>query len=207
MELNSWLIFCSIALIATITPGPAILLVTAHSLQHGTSKAIATICGNVTGLFLMSMCSVLGLSTLILYSSVAFTLLKFIGAGYLIYLGIKLWRTGIQTTSDQKTLAPTKSRHLYRQGILVALTNPKAIVFTTALFPQFIDPTGSLPLQFSILVFTFMSFSFICLLGYGIAAQRAKHKSSGLFANRIMNKLFGGIFVSAGLAMAFSSQK
>src|SRR5210317_715863 len=94
MNLDSWLLFASIAFIATITPGPAILLVTTHSVSYGTRRSVATMLGNVSGLFIMSLLSVMGLSTLILHSAPIFFAVKIIGALYLIYLGAKLWRHG-----------------------------------------------------------------------------------------------------------------
>ncbi|MCW8885913.1 MAG: LysE family translocator, partial [Motiliproteus sp.] len=143
MSFENWLLFCSIAFVATITPGPAILLVTSHSLSQGPLRAVATIMGNISGLFCMSLGSVLGLSTLILYSTTAFTVVKIVGALYLIYLGVRLWRQGFRF--DGKARAEgrkTPLLGLYAQGLMVSLTNPKAIAFTTALFPQFID-TGA----------------------------------------------------------------
>jgi threonine/homoserine/homoserine lactone efflux protein len=204
MPLDSWLIFCSIAFIATITPGPAILLVMSNSLQHGPVKTIPTMLGNISGLFLMSSLSILGLSTLILHSSFAFNVVKFLGVAYLIYLGVKLWRKGIKLTIEPGDPLPSKPTALYRQGILVALTNPKAIAFTTALFPQFIALDRSLILQFSILVFTFMLFSFVCLFGYALVAEKTKKRASGFLTNGIFSKIFGGVFIGAGLSLAFT---
>ncbi len=204
MPLDSWLIFCSIAFIATITPGPAILLIITTSLQHGPIKSIPTILGNVTGLFLMSSLSILGLSAFILHSSFAFNLVKFLGVAYLIYLGVKLWRKGIKLNIPEDGQPPVRRRHLYRQGILVSLTNPKAIAFTTALFPQFISTERSLWLQFSILVFTFMLFSFLCLFGYAMAAEKTKTSAGGFLTNPVFSKIFGGVFISAGIGLAFT---
>ena len=92
MDFDSWLLFASIALVATLTPGPAVLLVSTHSVSFGTRYSIATMAGNVTGLFIMSLFSVLGLSAIILHSAPIFFTVKMIGACYLIFLGIKLWR-------------------------------------------------------------------------------------------------------------------
>ncbi len=208
MSLENWLLFCSIAFVATVTPGPAILLVTSHSLTQGPVRSIAAILGNITGLFSMSLASVMGLSTLILYSANTFLVVKAIGALYLIYLGIRLWRQGFNLSG--KAVAKAKQSPLYRlyvQGLMVSLTNPKAIAFTTALFPQFINPNEPLAWQFSILVATFMLFSFLCLLGYAIVGHRAKARSANVIAGRWLGRVFGGAFVGSGLALAFASQK
>lgn len=208
MQLESWLAFASIALIATITPGPAVLLVSAHSLQEGPLRSVMTIAGNVTGLFTMSACSVLGLSTLILVSATAFTVVKLIGAAYLVFLGIKLWRNGVHLDkASPRTPGHTSLPRLYGQGLLVALTNPKAIIFTTALFPQFIQVSEPLIPQFSLLVITFMLFSFVCLLGYALLAHKAKHHSSIRVPGELIGKLFGAIFVGVGALLATTSNK
>lgn len=212
MSLENWLIFCSIAFVATVTPGPAVLLVTSHSLSQGPLRSVATILGNISGLFCMSLASVMGLSSLIMYSTNAFLVVKVIGALYLIYLGVRLWRQGFNLSAGTVAKAQkTSLLRLYMQGVMVSLTNPKAIAFTTALFPQFIDASAPLAWQFSVLVLTFMLFSFGCLLGYAIVSSRAKARSAaigaGASAGRWLGKLFGSAFVGSGLALAFASQK
>lgn len=208
MALESWLIFCSIALLATVTPGPAVLIVTTHSLQYGPFKSIPTILGNITGLFLMSLASVLGISTIILYSSVFFGFIKFIGAVYLVYLGIRVWRGGI-VSKAVPVAEYRQARGLSRfgQGLAVALTNPKAIAFTTALFPQFIVETAPLTSQFTLLVATFMSLSFTCLLCYAVASHKAKEKSMRFISGKGLGRVFGCAFIGAGLALASSSHR
>ncbi|WP_421870589.1 LysE family translocator [Motiliproteus sp.] len=215
MSFESWLAFSSIAMIATLTPGPAILLVMTHSLRTGIGRACYAMAGNVSGLFLMSSCSVLGLSALVLHSSLAFTLIKTLGAAYLIYMGIKLWRHGIKLQTPTRAASideslhggqPQSELHTYIQGLLVSLTNPKAIVFTTALFPQFIDIHSALLPQFSLLVGTFMLFSLLCLLGYALLAKRLLGGMAETTGQKL-SRIFGGTFVGAGLALAFSSQR
>lgn len=207
MQFESWLLFSSIALVATVTPGPAVLLVTTHSLQFGTLRTIMTIIGNISGLLIMSACSVLGLNALIIYSATAFTSIKVFGAAYLIYMGVKLWRKGIlqpkQGLGDSEKQSWVK---LYIQGLLVALTNPKAIVFTTALFPQFIIVSEPLLPQFTILVSTFMSLSALCLLVYSIASSKAQKYSVNIFSGKRIGKIFGSAFVGAGTLLATTVQ-
>lgn len=208
MTFEGWLLFSSIALVATLTPGPAVLLVTTHSLQFGPMRSILTILGNVSGLFIMSLASVLGLSTLIFLSGTVFTIVKTCGAVYLIYLGIKLWRQGVVSHQVSATrVGRGNGLHLYGQGLLVALTNPKAIAFTTALFPQFIVANQPLVGQFSLLVATFMIFSFLCLAAYSFAGHKAKQHSGAWISGRLTGRIFGGIFVMAGLALAGTSRR
>lgn len=208
MHIGSWLTFCTIALVATATPGPAALLVTTNSLMVGFKKSLITILGNITGLFFMSGFSVLGLSALVLHSAIAFTIIKIIGACYLIYIGVNLWKNGITPVQVVNTnKSSTTAAKLYLQGFFVALTNPKAIVFTTALFPQFVVISEPLLPQFSILVVSFMILSFFCLSAYSFAVDKAKGVRN-VFSNTYLGKAFGTVFIGAGcyLAAAQSSR-
>jgi len=212
MNYDSWLLFTSIALIATITPGPAILLVSTHSVSYGTKYSIATMVGNVTGLFIMSLLSVMGLSAIILHSAPVFFLVKVVGAGYLIFLGVKLWRQGfgveaIRSAAEGGDQPRPRIMKLYFNGLLVALSNPKAIAFTTALFPQFIHPEQSMAQQFFILIATFMFLSFVCLLAYAVMAAETKNRSTRIKLPGVMSKVFGGAFVGSGVFLATATQK
>ena len=202
MQFETWLAFCSISFIASFTPGPAILLSTTHTLQYGLSKSVVTMCGNISGLLIMASCSIAGLSAIILTSTLAFTVIKFAGALYLFYLGIKIWRAGLILPESQATKKRTASAlTLYSQGVMVALTNPKAIVFTTALFPQFISPTQPLTEQFIILVVTFMANSFISLFIWAVMSSRISRSATNPRYNRWLGKVFGGLFAGAGAAL------
>lgn len=203
MTIESWLAFCTIALLATATPGPAALLVATNSLAVGFKRALLTVFGNVSGLLLMSSCSVIGLSGLLLHSTAAFTVVKILGALYLIYIGINLWRKGLGQVSLPGGVKKQKSAvRLYLDGVLVALTNPKAIVFTTALFPQFIDTSAPLLAQFSLLVTTFMCLSFCCLCMYSFLAQSAKKRAIKWVSGHVIGKMFGMTFIGAGCVLA-----
>ena len=212
MNPESLLLYTSIAFVAAVTPGPAILLATTHSASFGMKKTFATILGNITGLFTMSLLSVLGLSTLILHSAPVFIAVKLIGAAYLIYLGAKLWLHGFsgkirQDVPQAEPRQAPKARNLYLQGMLVALSNPKAIAFTTALFPQFIDPAQPLLQQFAVLVVIFMMLSFLCLTTYSYAARKVSQKAVRAGGTGVLSKIFGSAFVLSGLALAGASQK
>jgi threonine/homoserine/homoserine lactone efflux protein len=208
MNFENWLAFCSIAFIAAAIPGPAILLVSTHSLQFGILRSLITVAGNITGLFIMSACSILGLSALVMVSSTAFTAIKIIGAIYLLYMGIKIWRSGVQlnNTNNQKQAQITTWK-LYTQGLMISLTNPKAIIFTSALFPQFIVVSEPLLPQFLIFVVTLMTCSFLCLLSYSLLSQNLKAGSEKYVSGRILGKVFGSAFISAGGVLAISTQR
>ena len=214
MNYENWLLFAAIAGVATITPGPAIMLVSANSSSYGVRKAVYTILGNITGLFCMSLLAVLGLSTVILYSAPIFFVFKMIGALYLIYLGVKLWRNGFTGkkavhSSVVNSSGVPQDFKLYMQGVFISLSNPKAIAFTTALFPQFIQPELSLAPQFIGLVSTFMGLSFSCLLGYAILASKAKNRieEKKFYSQSVIGKAFGFVFIGSGIALAVATQK
>jgi threonine/homoserine/homoserine lactone efflux protein len=212
MNLDSWLLFASIAFVATITPGPAILLVTTHSVTFGTRFSVATMLGNVSGLFIMSLLSVLGLSAIILHSALIFFVVKMVGAGYLVFLGIKLWRNGFgldenRSANSREPQPGPNIFKLYMNGLFVALSNPKAIAFTTALFPQFIEPGQPMVKQFSILIVTFMFLSFACLLAYAVVAAETKSRSAHVRLLGVVSKLFGGAFVGTGFFLASATRR
>ena len=207
MTFESWLAFCSIALLATATPGPAVLLVSVNSLAVGFKNSLVTVLGNISGLFLMSVFSVLGLSAVVLHSTIAFTTIKVLGAAYLIYMGLKLWKNGIRNIEVQEIVkVKSNAFSLYSQGVFVALTNPKAIVFTTALFPQFIVVSEPLLQQFSLLVISFMALSFSCLSAYALLAQRAKSGTKRIVSDKALGKIFGSSFIGAGCFLAATSK-
>ena len=110
MTFENLLLFTSISLIAALSPGPAILLVSTNSVRYGVRRSVFTMLGNISGLFIMSLMAVLGLSTMILMSGHAFLAVKIIGAGYLIYLGVRLWRHGLRLNTVQSELTSPSKR-------------------------------------------------------------------------------------------------
>ncbi|RJG42391.1 LysE family translocator [Motilimonas pumila] len=228
MPLDNWLGFCLIAVLASATPGPAVLLTVVNSIKFGTRGAMISVLGNITGLLVMSAGSVAGLTALVLHSALAFSVVKWLGALYLIYLGIKLWRHGLGSLNQQQVHNAQQledrlsSAKLYGQGLLVALTNPKAIVFTTALFPQFINSETALLPQFMILVISFMLQSFVCLSLYALLATKLKvftqtralptisnHRTwltTQALLRKHLSKLVGSVFIGAGCFTASMSR-
>ena len=203
MELSTWLLFTGIALIAVISPGPAVLLSVTNSLTHGFTKSVCSSLGNITGIFIVSGAAALGLGAVLKASTLLFAILKIIGAFYLIYLGIR--QLNSKNNVFEKGVEPYRNnqqkRKSFVQGMLVAISNPKAVVFFTALFPQFIDLTKPVVIQFFILTTTFMLYSFIILVGYAMGAQSVKDWFAK--GGRVMwfNRVSGTIFISFGLGI------
>ena len=177
MAFDTWLMFCAVGLAAALSPGPAILLAIANGASRGVPAVLCSSLGNVAGLLVISSVSMFGLGALLKTSATAFLVAKLIGATYLIWLGIKQWRRRdvLSTAPAEASGRQGASRWaLMREGSLVALTNPKAIAFFTALFPVFIDGHRALLPQFVIMTGSMMSISFLCLMAYGALARRAR---------------------------------
>jgi len=201
---ESWLMFCAVGLAAALSPGPAILLAIANGAGRGVPAVLCSSLGNVTGLLVISSVSLFGLGALLKTSATAFLVAKLIGAAYLIWLGIKQWRR-----RDVMSTAPAEAagrQHagrwaLMREGILVALTNPKAIAFFTALFPVFIDGHRPLLPQFALMTGSMMTISFLCLMAYGALARRARRWLAVPSRQRLFQRITGTLFIVLGGSM------
>ena len=205
MDSHSILTFTLVAAIAIASPGPATLMAINNSLAHGQRSAIWSSLGNASGLFCLSSAAMLGLGALLASSEWLFNAVKFIGAGYLFYLGIRqlfkkgpMLPDGIQ--NDLKESRPTRSK-LYKAAFLTAVTNPKATMFFTALFPQFIDQSTALLPQFLILTSIFMALSVSSLSLYAALASRAKGVLTRPALSRWVSRVVGSTFIGFGAAI------
>lgn len=210
MTVESWIIYLALVTAATATPGPAILFIITNSTLYGWKRAAWSALGNIMGLFCLGVIAITGLGTILNTSLVFFNILKYAGAAYLIYLGIKIiFQKGVDFSSINTPARSTdiSSQKIFLQALGVAISNPKAIVFLTALFPQFINVEQTLVPQFSILIITLMSFSFFFLMVYAFGAQRMK-----IWLNRsdritLFSRTSGSIFIGFGLLLATASSK
>ena len=208
MEFQSWLLYLVFVLAACSTPGPAVLFIMTHVTLHGWKKATFAALGNITGLLLMGIIAVTGLGALLETSEVFFNLIKYLGAAYLVYLGVRLFfQKGIDLNELQGRFSPAEKSagRIFFQATGVALSNPKAIVFLTALFPQFLDLSQPLMAQFVILITTLMFFSFVFLLGFALLAHKAKFWLMQPHRIKIFGRVSGSVFVGFGALLAASS--
>ena len=208
MTLQSWLMYLALVFVATSTPGPAVLFIITNATLHGWRKAVFAALGNIAGLLCLGIIAVTGLGTILNTSEIIFNMIKYMGAAYLIYLGIKLLvqkNTDLMTINNQLISKNISSRKLFFQALGVALSNPNAIVFLTALFPQFINTNQILFPQFSMLIFTLMIFSFSFLMFYALLAHKAKIWLSKPSRIKAFNRTSGSIFVGIGVFLATSS--
>jgi len=202
MHFSTWIIYAAVAIAAILTPGPAVFLAISNSVAFGWRRVSFSSLGNILGLLVVSSLAMAGLGALLKTSAAVFTAVKLVGAGYLIYLGLKQWRAKASLFTRAAESAGTRSNgQLFSQGLLIALTNPKAVLFFTALFPQFLRSDQALAPQFLILTSTFMAFSFLSLMVY---AQLA-HTARGWFADpgrsAWFNRVTGCVFFTLGLGM------
>lgn len=210
MQLTHWLMFCGVALLVTFTPGPAVLLAISNALTLGPRRALIGSLGNAAGLFIVSAAAMAGMGVVLATSANAFMAVKLLGAAYLIYLGLRQWwarntplRAGVAGAHST-----TRSTHrLFAQGMGVALTNPKAILFFSALFPQFIRPEAPAFDQFAILTVTFAGCALCSHVAYITLARSLKHQFEHPARARIFNLVSGGIFVLLGLSLLRLPQK
>ncbi len=205
MELYTWFLFLAVAVIAIMTPGPAILLAISNSIRFGVRAVFFSSLGNVCGLLMLSTAAIFGLGAVLKTSTTLFLLIKLFGAAYLIYLGIRQWRSKMaffETLDIRERVTLRKSnRRFFIEGFLVAMTNPKAILFFTALFPQFVNTQSALLPQFFIMTLTFMAMSFLILVSYGVLAKNVKRWFSTEHRIIGFNRIFGGLFVLIGLGV------
>jgi homoserine/homoserine lactone efflux protein len=203
MEPATWLLFAGIALVCTLSPGPAVLLAVSNSLAYGFGKAVFSSLGNITGIFFVAGAAVLGLGAILQTSQLLFSVLKIAGAIYLVYLGLRQWRAthNIFNSLPADAHRPRTRWNAFVQGMLVAVSNPKAALFFTAFFPQFINLSRPVAVQFLILTITFMLFSFLCLVGYALGAHCVRRWFNQGRRALWFNRTAGAIFIAFGLGM------
>lgn len=204
MTLSTWLLYAVAVLVLTVTPGPSVLNCVTTSINLGVRQALATSLGSTTAIVGIMTLSALGLGAALASSETVFNALKWLGAAYLAYLGIVSFcsaRTEIDV--DQAIAAPASGR-VFARGLLVGASNPKALLFFGALFPQFINPAAPQLPQFLILGATFVFFELFWLGFYAFTATRAKRWLQQPHRARLFNRVSGTVFILAAALLATS---
>lgn len=204
MNIDIIVMYSIVSLFYIISPGPAVFLALANGTSANMKVVALSSLGNIIGLFFLSAVSIIGLGSLILASSTLFFVVKIIGAAYLIYLGFKQLKSSkALSNSELQTYATEERTHhsYFFEGLLLAATNPKPILFFIAIFPQFLKVETSLIPQFFIMTTIFMTISFLSLFGYGYVAKSAKK----VFLNEIgmiwFHRVTGGLFIGMGFGL------
>lgn len=205
VEPGTLLAYALISWLAAATPGPAVLLALRNGATRGFRAGLFSTLGNLIGLVLLAGASILGLGVILHTVPWLFTLVKWTGAAYLVYLGWRMLRARGGLDVDAGTVAkarPSGDAMQLRMGIWVSLTNPKAILYFGALFPQFVNTSQALLPQFLLLVGVSLCASSSCLLTYVWLASRARRWLARPRAATWINRTAGAVFVTFGLALA-----
>lgn len=174
MPLDLWLAFVAATIALLLIPGPTVMIILSYALSKGRSVAVATAAGVAFGDFVAMTASLLGLGALVLASATAFTLLKWIGAAYLIYMGLKLIRSAPSSGLKVPQADNITPARVFRHTAAVTALNPKSIAFFIAFVPQFIQPSAPLLPQFTILITTFVTLAGANAFAYALAADRLR---------------------------------
>ena len=199
MSLQTWLIYLVAAIGLSLTPGPNSLLVLTHGALHGHRRTLFTVAGGALGFSLLIGLSMAGIGALLQASAHALTVLKVVGGAYLVWLGIQLWRSPPVMLQTHGAPADARARTLFRQGLLTAISNPKALLFYGAFLPQFIDASRPLWPQFLVMTATFVVVEWFVEWGLALLAHRVRPWLQRV--GRGFNRACGGLFVGMGCAL------
>lgn len=208
MTLQLWLAYTGVIAALIAIPGPSALISMTHGLRYGSKQALATVTGGVLAAMMLMTASALGLGAILAASTTAFTVLKVVGAAYLIWLGIAAWRDNSEPTTMNATEleeAPGALR-LFRKGFMVGISNPKDLLFFAALFPNFVDASQPHAAQFATLAITWAVLDLSIMFSYACAGRRLSGVFSSARRLRILNRSTGSLFVFAGGALAISAK-
>jgi threonine/homoserine/homoserine lactone efflux protein len=203
MNLHTWWLFVATVFVIAAIPGPNMLLVMTHGARHGLRRSSATMAGCLTALVLMLSVSAAGLGVFLEAWPAMFDTLRFVGAAYLVWLGVKSWRAKVEEAEMPVVDPAARSpRALFRNGFLVASSNPKSILFAAALLPQFIDASRPTLPQFGMLVSTFAVIEVSWYLLYAGLGTRIGATLKNRNVAKAFNRLTGGVFAGFGAMMA-----
>lgn len=204
MSVEHWLAFAAASAVVLAIPGPTILLVISYALGHGRKTAAATVTGVALGDFVAMTASIIGLGAILATSATAFTILRWIGGAYLVYLGIKLWRApvGDKPLADNDNLPEEKPLRILGHAFMVTALNPKTIVFFVAFMPQFVDHSQPFWMQMVIFEATFLALAILNATLYALLADKARGFIRRKSVQRTVNRTGGTLLIAAGAVTA-----
>jgi len=212
--MDQYLLYLLIVTITVASPGPGVILTLSNAIRYGIKPALAGVLGISLGILMIAVVSATSLGVLLSTSAIAFTVLKYIGAAYLIYLGIKLWRSpaikleGATENSAESDASFQYQQYMFRfkEGLFVSVLNPKPIFFFMSLFPQFINHEQSYLLQFSYLTLTFCTMVVVVHTVYTLGANSIKGWLLSSKGSKTVNRVGGSVFVLFGFGLATSQR-
>jgi homoserine/homoserine lactone efflux protein len=209
MTFDYFLTYLLILFIATITPGPNMLLAINHGLNHGLFRTMYSCSGNLLGNLLMALASIVGLGAVLIASGFIFTIIQWIGIIYLMFLGFKLIFEPVKMERLDQNYGDGQSKSggkLFIDGFLIAIGNPKGILFFTALFPQYIN-IGHATIREFIIIFTTLGIvAFGCYMFYALFGVKLNRLFGRYSFKKIFNRITGSIFIGTGLSIALSKK-
>ncbi|EGQ7814649.1 LysE family translocator [Vibrio parahaemolyticus] len=207
MQFDTWIYYTLAILVLTASPGPSSLLCLSKGVSSGFRLALTTALGSLSAITIILTLSFTGLGVVIASSEFVFNIIKWCGAAYLIWLGIQAFRSKQNDFSkSDSALVSTSHVSAYTSGFIVGSSNPKAIIFFTALFPQFIDPTDSLLAQYAIFAGTFVVFELSWLTFYALLGVKTSNWLFEAGRAKLFNRLTGGVFISAGVMLSTANR-
>jgi len=202
MELHVYLAFVIATAIMIALPGPSVLLTVAHSISYGWKHGIATVAGATVGIAVQLIIAAIGLASLLSLVAEVFEWLRWAGAAYLIYLGIKQWRSASRPLDFNTSSAKTKN--VFVQGLITTILNPKSLIFIAAFLPQFIDTTRPIGIQFTFIVPTFLVITFTVTSVWALIAGRLRGLLKSRKAQKSVSRTSGGLMILTGVGLALA---
>jgi threonine/homoserine/homoserine lactone efflux protein len=208
MTLTTYLLYLAAVALLVLSPGPTMLMCITTAIHHGPRKAMLSAGGSVTAVLGVMLLSALGLGALLAASETAFTIAKVVGAAYLIWLGVKTFRSnGTVLAHDSGSPSNMTGRASYLRGFFVGASNPKALLFFAAFFPQFLNPSAAFAPQFAILALTFMAVELTVLTACALGVSRIAPLLRQSGTMRWVNRVCGGLFTLMGAALLFTRRQ
>ena len=201
MSFEHWLAFAAASTVLLLIPGPTVLLVISYALSHGRRAGLATVAGVALGDFTAMTASMLGVGALLAASATLFTALKWVGAAYLVWLGVKLWRAPVGAAALEAAPQAPPGR-IFAHAWLVTALNPKSIVFFVAFLPQFLAVDAPLAPQLAIFEATVLVLAAANAFAYGWLAASARKAIRRPVVQRAVNRTGGAALIGAGLLTA-----
>jgi len=202
MELHVYLAFVVATTIMIALPGPSVLLTVAHSISFGWQHALSTVAGATMGIAVQLLVAAIGLTSLLNVVAEAFAWLRWAGAAYLVYLGIKQWRSASEPL--QVDISLVSKGNLFVQGLVITIPNPKSLIFIAAFLPQFIDAACPLGLQFAFIVPTFLVITFTVTSFWALVAGNVRGFLQSQQAFQSVMRTAGGMMIIAGASPALA---
>ncbi len=203
MDLHAWLVFVVAETLLCFAPGPAVLMVVSSGMTRGVTAATYAALGTLVANAIYFLLSAIGVGSLILMSHDVFYAVRWIGVAYLIWIGVQTFRGGhLSLSASGQADAPVRRAAIFRAGLIMKLADPKTMFYFVALLPQFIDPTGDVALQVTILGITSVVIEFAVLMFYGGLAGRLNRFARSPRVAVWTDRIAGSFLIAAGLGMA-----